>query len=208
MAPNESGFCTVVFWTRFLWEARRSKPCPAVVWPCHNLARPRDTAGTSIAACTWSATASDFKVVLKSLMGVRGHQNAALTSLSVSLDNYLVPLREERKGRIRIRGGVSAISLNWLYVSVGKHKEGLEACRRHDGKICLVYFLLLLLHACTEIRKCPSIVNWVKACLSLLPPCDSAFFLMAGRTHTVYGEEYGRGVQVNLSQKELHFLLI
>lgn len=121
-----------------------------------------------------------------------------------AVDNYLVPLREERKGKIRVCGSAPAIFLNWLYVSLGKHKEGLEACRRHGGKICLIFFLSLL-HPCTEIRKSPARVNWVKACFSLLPPCDSALFLMAGRTHTVSGEEYGRGVQADLLQRNCPF---
>lgn len=71
----------------------------------------------------------------------------------------------------------------------------------------LVYFFpLLLLHAYTEIRKSPTVVNWVKAYFSLLPPCDSAFFSMATVTLTVSGEEYGRGIQVNLSQRNCTFL--
>lgn len=41
--------------------------------------------------------------------------------------------------------------------------------------MCLIFYLLLL-HTCTEIRKSPAVVNWVKACFSFLAPCDSAFF--------------------------------
>lgn len=68
------------------------------------------------------------------------------------------------------------------------------------------FFSLLHLHACTEMRKSPTVVNWVQAYFSLLPPCDSAFFSMATVTFTVSGEEYGRAILVNLSQRNCTFL--
>lgn len=139
-------------------------------------------------------------------MGVRGHQNAALwLPCQRALDNYIAPLREGRKGRIRVHGSVSAVSLNWLYISVGKHKKDLEGCRRHGRKMCLIFYLLLL-HTCTEIRKSPAVVNWVKACFSLLEPCDCLLqHALARRTYTVSGEGYGRGNQANLSQRNCTF---
>lgn len=90
--------------------------------------------------CAWSAIASDFKVVVESLRGVRGHQNTPLWLLRQwDLDNNIVPLRERGKGRIGVHGGVSAVSLNWVVSADGLQCETIEG--KWDGKNYTVWLL-------------------------------------------------------------------
>lgn len=204
MIPNGSGssFCSFVPCSQLLWQARRSNPAllPSDMSPPHTALwhgqqeycspvpdLPGPVTSKSCSSLWWESEVTKMQLWLL---------------CQWALDNYTAPLREGRKGRIRVRGSVSAVSLNWLCVSVGKHKEDLEGCRWEDFN----FSFLLLLHVCTEIRKSPAaIFSWVKACFSLLPPCHSAFVSMAGRTHTVSGEESGRGIQANLSQRNCTF---